>query len=81
MIYGNYRCDEGALLVRDGGEMVDVAMAEPRHVLQLRRRRLGYVSQFLRVIPRVSALDVVAQAALAYGIRGDISPSDGPATS
>ena len=68
MIYGNYRCDEGALLVRDGGEMVDVARAEPRHVLQLRRRRLGYVSQFLRVIPRVSALDVVTQAALAYGI-------------
>ena len=31
--------------------------------LALRRRVLSYVSQFLRVIPRVSALDIVAAAA------------------
>jgi alpha-D-ribose 1-methylphosphonate 5-triphosphate synthase subunit PhnL len=44
------------------------AQAEPRAVLELRRRTLGYVSQFLRVIPRVSALDVVAEPLLALGV-------------
>ena len=44
------------------GATVDVATAEPRRVLALRARTLGYVSQFLRAIPRVSALDLVAEA-------------------
>ncbi|MCP8937355.1 phosphonate C-P lyase system protein PhnL [Alsobacter sp. SYSU M60028] len=68
MIYGNYRCDQGAILVRDGSELVDAAAAEPRRIIRLRRQRVGYVSQFLRVIPRVSALAVVAQAAVAFGL-------------
>jgi alpha-D-ribose 1-methylphosphonate 5-triphosphate synthase subunit PhnL len=33
----------------------------------LRKESIGYVSQFLRVIPRVSALDVVAEALLDDG--------------
>lgn len=67
IVYGNYRCDEGRVLVRDGADTVDVACAEPRRVLRLRQTTLGYVSQFLRVIPRVPALDVVAQAAIDQG--------------
>jgi alpha-D-ribose 1-methylphosphonate 5-triphosphate synthase subunit PhnL len=62
LIYGNYRCDQGAILVSDGGTCVDVANASPRQILSLRRRVLGYVTQFLRAVPRVSALDVVAEA-------------------
>lgn len=62
LIYGNYRCDEGAILVRDGDTIVDVATAPPRRILSLRRRVIGYVTQFLRAVPRVSALDVVAEA-------------------
>jgi alpha-D-ribose 1-methylphosphonate 5-triphosphate synthase subunit PhnL len=61
LIYGNYRCDEGAILVRDGDTVVDVAAAAPRQILSLRRRVLGYVTQFLRAVPRVSALDIVAE--------------------
>jgi alpha-D-ribose 1-methylphosphonate 5-triphosphate synthase subunit PhnL len=68
MIYGNYRCDNGRILVRDGAEMVDVASALPRRVIRLRRGTLGYVSQFLRVIPRISALDIVAAAARDQGV-------------
>jgi alpha-D-ribose 1-methylphosphonate 5-triphosphate synthase subunit PhnL len=68
MIYGNYRCDEGRILIRDGAETVDVATAEPRRVIRLRRATLGYVSQFLRTIPRVSALDLVIAAARDQGI-------------
>ncbi len=62
LIFGNYRCDEGRILVRDGNAVVDIARASPRKILSLRRRKLGYVSQFLRAVPRVGALDIVADA-------------------
>ncbi|APF37764.1 phosphonate C-P lyase system protein PhnL [Chelatococcus daeguensis] len=68
MIYGNYRADRGRILVRDGAEVVNVASAEPRRILALRRDVMGYVSQFLRVIPRVATLDIVANAARESGI-------------
>lgn len=68
MAYGNYRCDAGAILVRDGAELIDVARADPRAVLSLRARAMSYVSQFLRVIPRVSTLDVVEAAGRAGGL-------------
>lgn len=67
MIYGNYRANAGQILV--GG--VDVARAEPRVIIQLRREVLGYVSQFLRVVPRVPTLDVVAEPLLALGVEED----------
>ncbi|MEZ5713752.1 MAG: phosphonate C-P lyase system protein PhnL [Paracoccaceae bacterium] len=63
MVYGNYLAASGAIVV--GG--VDVARAEPREILELRRHTLGYVSQFLRVVPRVPTLDVVAEPLLAVG--------------
>ncbi len=64
MIYGNYLAASGHILV-DG---VDVTKAEPREILELRRHTLGYVSQFLRVVPRVPTLDVVAEPLLAVGV-------------
>lgn len=63
LIYANYRCDNGRILVRDAGEEIDIAAAEPRRIVRLRRSVIGYVSQFLRVIPRVSTLDIVMAAA------------------
>jgi alpha-D-ribose 1-methylphosphonate 5-triphosphate synthase subunit PhnL len=62
-LYGNYRAGGGAIRVRHDGQMVDIATASPRVVVEVRERTLGYVSQFLRVVPRVSALDIVADAA------------------
>jgi len=62
MIYGNYRTDAGSIYVHDGDATVDVAQATPRRILALRRSVIGYVSQFLSVIPRVSAIDLVAAA-------------------
>jgi alpha-D-ribose 1-methylphosphonate 5-triphosphate synthase subunit PhnL len=50
---------------------VDVAKAAPRDILALRRETLGYVSQFLRVVPRVPTLDVVAEPLLAVGVTPD----------
>jgi alpha-D-ribose 1-methylphosphonate 5-triphosphate synthase subunit PhnL len=73
MIYGNYRSDAGRILVRDGADWVDVASAAPRRVLRLRKTAAGYVSQFLRTIPRVGALDIVAAAAREYGLAADMA--------
>lgn len=64
MIYGNYSVSEGRILVRDGDAVVDVAAAGPRRIMALRKSVLAYVSQFLRVIPRVASRDVVAEPAL-----------------
>jgi alpha-D-ribose 1-methylphosphonate 5-triphosphate synthase subunit PhnL len=67
-IYGNYRSDAGRILVRHDAEPVDIVTARPRTVLEIRRRTLGYVSQFLRVIPRVATIDVVAQPLRREGV-------------
>jgi len=66
-LYGNYRPDRGEILLRHDGAMVDLAVAAPRVALELRRRTIGYISQFLRVIPRVPTLDIVAQPLMALG--------------
>jgi alpha-D-ribose 1-methylphosphonate 5-triphosphate synthase subunit PhnL len=60
-VYGNYRADAGRILVRHGADDIDIVTAHHRAILDLRRRSIGYVSQFLRVVPRVPALDVVAE--------------------
>ncbi len=71
MIYANYICPAGEIRVRHDGAWVDVASADPQQVLAVRRRTMGYVSQFLRVIPRVPAVDVVAEPAKAVGLSAD----------
>ncbi|OYU38292.1 MAG: phosphonate C-P lyase system protein PhnL [Pseudorhodobacter sp. PARRP1] len=67
MVWGNYLAATGSIMV--GG--LDVAKAEPRQIVALRRQVLGYVSQFLRVVPRVPTLDVVAEPLLNLGVPGD----------
>jgi alpha-D-ribose 1-methylphosphonate 5-triphosphate synthase subunit PhnL len=67
-LYGNYRAESGSIEIRHRGQMVDIAAADPRTILAVRHETLGYVSQFLRVVPRVAALDVVAEVLLARDI-------------
>ncbi len=64
MIYGNYLASAGQICVAG----VDLVQAEPREILALRRESLGYVSQFLRVVPRVPTLQVVAEPLLTLGV-------------
>ncbi len=68
MVYGNYGVDAGVVMIAHEGRMVDLASADPRTVLTLRRDAIGYVSQFLRTVPRVSALDVVAEPLVVRGV-------------
>jgi alpha-D-ribose 1-methylphosphonate 5-triphosphate synthase subunit PhnL len=67
-IYANYKPTAGSILVRHGQGRVDMAAAGPRTVLEVRRDTLGYVSQFLRVIPRVATMDIVAERLTEQGI-------------
>jgi alpha-D-ribose 1-methylphosphonate 5-triphosphate synthase subunit PhnL len=69
MIFGNYACDRGQIIVRNRDILVDVASAEPRRILALRREVIGYVSQFLRAVPRVPTIDVVAEPLIASSVR------------
>jgi alpha-D-ribose 1-methylphosphonate 5-triphosphate synthase subunit PhnL len=67
MIFGNYRCEQGQILVQDGARICDVALASPRQMLMLRNATIGYVSQFLRAVPRVPTIDVVAEPLIVGG--------------
>ena len=68
MIFGNYRCDGGRIGIRHRGALIDLATAEPRQILNVRRDTIGYVSQFLRAVPRVATIDVVAEPLIAKGM-------------
>ncbi len=70
-LYGNYLASGGSIAIRDDAapaQHLEITGAEPHDVLRLRRNVVGYVSQFLRVIPRVSALDIVAAPLVSRGI-------------
>lgn len=57
MIYGNYRAEAGSIMIGD----TDLLTATPREVMAIRRSVVGYVSQFLRVLPRIPTIKVVAE--------------------
>jgi alpha-D-ribose 1-methylphosphonate 5-triphosphate synthase subunit PhnL len=64
LIYGNYKAQSGFIRIND----IDLVNAEPRDIIRVRRETLGYVSQFLRVLPRVPALHVVAEPLRSVGV-------------
>ena len=66
-LFGNYLPSGGSVKVLDQGEMVELVGAKPAEILEVRRRTLGYVSQFLRVIPRIPTIDIVMEPLLENG--------------
>ncbi|TWG91286.1 alpha-D-ribose 1-methylphosphonate 5-triphosphate synthase subunit PhnL [Mesorhizobium sp. J18] len=68
MVYGNYSADEGQIIIKHDHGLIDLVTATPRTVLAVRRDTIGYVSQFLRTVPRVPAIDVVAEPLSARGV-------------
>ena len=71
IVYGNYAADSGAILLDREDGAIDIAAATPRQVLAARRAAVGYVSQFLRVVPRVPAREIVAEPLVARGVARD----------
>lgn len=61
MIYASYRTEKGNILIRHKEKFIDIAKASPAMIYEIRKETLGYVSQFLRVVPRISALDTVIE--------------------
>ena len=68
MVYGNYAVDRGRILLQGPDGPVDIAAANPRQVLAARRDTMGYVSQFLHCVPRVGALQIVAEPLIERGV-------------
>ena len=68
MLYANYVCASGSIRVFHKGEWLDLTTATPHAILQMRKHTLGYVSQFLRVIPRVATVDIVAEPLTSLGV-------------
>ena len=70
-IYGNYLASRGAILIHHRGEAINICDATPYKLSQIRRETMGYVSQFLRVIPRVPTLALVMEPLLQIGVAED----------
>lgn len=67
-IHRTYLASAGSATYRTAaGELIDLASAPDRTMIELRRREIGFVSQFLRVEPRVPAIDIVARPLIRMG--------------
>jgi alpha-D-ribose 1-methylphosphonate 5-triphosphate synthase subunit PhnL len=73
LIYGSYIISKGDVLISD----INIRKSTPRDILKLRKNRLGYVSQFLRVVPRVPTIEVVIEPLLDIGCEKNIALKKG----
>ena len=69
LIYWSYVISKGDVLISD----INIRKSSPRDILKLRKNKLGYVSQFLRVVPRVPTIDVVIEPLLEIGCEKKIA--------
>ncbi|MEO0443263.1 MAG: phosphonate C-P lyase system protein PhnL [Pseudomonadota bacterium] len=67
-LYGNYVLSEGRINVHFDDGIIDIANTSTQNIYYLRQHIIGYVSQFLRVIPRVPAIAIVMEPLLIRGI-------------
>ena len=68
LIYGTYRANAGQVMVHHLDQWADVTQAAPQEMLDIRRNTIGYITQFLRVIPRVPAETIVAEPLMDRGV-------------
>jgi len=77
MIYASYKTEKGHIFIKHHGKQVDVATAAPALIYNIRQDTIGYVSQFLRVVPRVSALDTVIEPLIARNMEENLAMEKG----
>lgn len=70
-IYGNYLVTSGSISITTDDRSISVTDAEPDEIIELRRSSISYVSQFLRALPRIAAIDVVCEPLIALGVGRD----------
>lgn len=73
-LFRTYTTTKGNIIFnRDNGSKLDIATATESEILELRKSEIGYVSQFLQVLPRISAVDVVAEQLIFKGESEEVS--------
>lgn len=72
-LYGNYGIDRGNIWVKHDKNWLNLPQLQPHQIIEIRKKTIGYVSQFLRVIPRVPALDIAAEPLLELGVETEIA--------
>jgi len=72
-IYRTYLSDGGQINYHANEGIVDLVTANDYEIIYLRKKEINYCSQFLSVIPRVTALRVVAQPLLKKGYDANIA--------
>ncbi len=72
-LYANYRIDQGNIWIKHQNQWLDLPTLAPHKLIAVRQHTLGYVSQFLRVIPRVPALEVAAEPLIDLGTEPEVA--------
>lgn len=67
-LYRTYITTSGDILFNiDSNTQVNIATCDESEMLNLRKNHIGYVSQFLQILPRISAVDIVANPLIEKG--------------
>jgi len=73
-LFRTYTTSSGEIIFhKDNGKTIDISIASESEILNLRKSEIGYVSQFLQILPRVSAVDVVSEQLVFKGESEDVS--------
>lgn len=73
-LFRTYTATKGNIIFyKNNGSKIDIANACESEILKLRKDDIGYVSQFLQILPRVSAVDIVAEQLISKGESKEIS--------
>ncbi|MES2542667.1 MAG: ATP-binding cassette domain-containing protein [Pseudomonadota bacterium] len=75
-IWRSYLPEAGQIWFRHAGGRIDLARAADVDVALLRRREIGFVTQFLIARPRVSAEEIVAEPLRRSGVPGEVALAD-----
>jgi alpha-D-ribose 1-methylphosphonate 5-triphosphate synthase subunit PhnL len=63
-IHRSAAVDAGTLVLRAGGAEIDLIAADDRTILDVRRTHVGMATQFLSVVPRIGAIDLLRESGL-----------------
>ncbi len=67
-LFRTYTTSGGSIIFnKDNGARIDISRVNESAILKLRKDDIGYVSQFLHILPRVSAVEVVSQELMFKG--------------
>lgn len=68
-IYRTYLASEGEVWYQSRAfGWIELTGASERHMLYLRKNEISYISQFLRVIPRITAIEIVMEKLTSRGV-------------